>query len=229
MNITSGLGDANPTSILIIPLKVNEEIYGVVEIASFKSFLDHEIEFVEKIAESIASTISTVRVNAQTQNLLEESQQMTEEMRAQEEEMRQNMEELQATQEEMHRDSSATKNFIDAVNLSVASIEFNVKGDIQTANDSFLKMMEYSLEDIQGKHHSIFVGKEERSGAEYAKIWKDLAEGVNKKGKFTRYTKTGKKLVLESSFCAIKDNNGEVVKILNLAYNLTEHISEIPS
>ncbi|HEU5291535.1 MAG TPA: GAF domain-containing protein, partial [Cyclobacteriaceae bacterium] len=103
VHITSGLGGGNPNSLLVIPMKVNEKTYGVMELASFRQYEEHEIVLVEKFAESIASAVSSVKINESTRILLEKTQQQAEEMRSQEEEMRQNMEELSATQEEMLR------------------------------------------------------------------------------------------------------------------------------
>jgi methyl-accepting chemotaxis protein len=103
VKITSGLGLANPRNIFIVPLKVNEMIYGVLELASFKVLQDHERDFILKLSENLGAAISTVRINHKTKTLLAQTQQQAEEMRSQEEEMRQNMEELSATQEEMGR------------------------------------------------------------------------------------------------------------------------------
>ncbi|MBL7859294.1 MAG: GAF domain-containing protein [Cyclobacteriaceae bacterium] len=103
VRITSGLGDATPKSILMVPLKVDQQVYGMVELASFHEYQPHEISFVERLGETIASTLANVKGAQKNRHLIEQFQQQTEEMRAQEEEMRQNMEELTATQEEMSR------------------------------------------------------------------------------------------------------------------------------
>jgi PAS domain S-box-containing protein len=103
ITITSGLGETTPRSLLVIPLKVNERIEGVLELASLKEFQPFEIEFFEKLAEALAASIVTVRTAEKTKILLATSQEQSEEMRAQEEEMRQNMEEIEATQEQMQR------------------------------------------------------------------------------------------------------------------------------
>lgn len=103
VNITSGLGGTNPNSLLLMPLKANDTVYGVLELATFSAYKEFEMEWIERLAESIASTVASVRTNESTRLLLERTQQQAEEMKSQEEEMRQNMEELSATQEEMAR------------------------------------------------------------------------------------------------------------------------------
>ncbi len=103
LKITSGLGEDSPKCLFLIPLVYNNVIYGIIEIASFSIYQTFEIEFMERISESIAATISSVKANIQTSMLLEQSQQQAEEMASQEEEMRQNMEELRATQEQSIR------------------------------------------------------------------------------------------------------------------------------
>ncbi len=73
IEIESGVGSANPRSILIVPLKVEEDVLGVIEIASFNLFEPYEIEMIDKIADSIASSLANVSMNMQTESLLERS------------------------------------------------------------------------------------------------------------------------------------------------------------
>ena len=114
--ITSGLGAVTPGCLLITPLKLNDKIIGVLEMAALQEFKDFEIDFVKQIAKNIAATFITLKTNQRTEQLLKESQAITEQMQSQEEEMRQNMEELQATQEELSRNN-------DEIAIKTAALE----------------------------------------------------------------------------------------------------------
>ncbi|MDJ1468384.1 GAF domain-containing protein [Xanthocytophaga flava] len=103
MEITSGLGDATPGCLAIVPMKYNDMVEAIIELASFERFEDYQIRFLEKAGEFVASAILTVKTAEHTARLLQDSQEQAEMLKSQEEELRQNMEELAATQEEMYR------------------------------------------------------------------------------------------------------------------------------
>ena len=177
VNITSGLGDANPTSLLLVPLKNEEEVIGVIEIASFKEFEDYQIEFIEKIASTIASTILTVENNERTKFLLEQTNQQAEEMRSQEEEMRQNMEELIATQEESEKKSAEANGLFSALNTANYVVECTADGEIVFVSDSFLQFLDISAVIITGKKYENILLLDGAKSVEYEELWKRVNSG----------------------------------------------------
>jgi methyl-accepting chemotaxis protein len=222
MKITSGLGDAHPSCVLIVPLKLNDEVLGVVELGSFNVFESYEIEFVEKLGELMASTLSTAKVNARTRQLLTASQHQAEELRAQEEEMRQNMEELTATQEEMARKDVESSGQLMAINNSMATIEFNMQGYVTNANERFLLFTGYRLDEIRGKHHSMFLDSSYAASQDYEKFWKDLNRGIAQTGEFARVVKFGRKVWISASYTVVMNKHGEPLKVIKFAQDITD-------
>jgi transcriptional regulator with GAF, ATPase, and Fis domain len=106
ITITSGFGEATPTCLIIVPMKFNDEIEAMIELAGFHKWKDHEIEFLEKAGGFVASVINNVTTAQEMRNILAETQEQTERLRSQEEELRQNLEEMQATQEQLARNKN---------------------------------------------------------------------------------------------------------------------------
>lgn len=103
VTITSGLGYSTPRCILILPLIFNEEIHGVIELASFHILADYELGFIEKVSESISSALASVKVNTRTQRLLSQSEEITNNMKLQDEKKEKTLSELTQMQEDSQR------------------------------------------------------------------------------------------------------------------------------
>jgi methyl-accepting chemotaxis protein len=111
---------------------------------------------------------------------------------------------------------------IAAINKSNAVIEFGLDGTVLTANDNFLKTLGYSLDEIRGKHHSMFVDPAYVRSPEYRKFWEKLGRGEFDAGQYKRIAKGGKEIWIQASYNAILDRHGRPFKVVKFATDITE-------
>lgn len=110
---------------------------------------------------------------------------------------------------------------IAAIGRSQAVIEFNTDGTIIDANANFLRAMGYSIEEVRGKHHSMFVDVATRASADYAAFWDRLKKGEYQASQFKRLSRSGEEVWIEGSYNPILDTNGKVAKVVKFASDVT--------
>jgi len=116
------------------------------------------------------------------------------------------------------------QNQLAAISRVQAIIEFTLEGEIVTANENFCKTMGYSLDEIRGKHHSMFVDRAYAASSEYGEFWSELKSGRLQAREFTRVGRNGKKVVLNASYNPILDEHGKVVKVVKYATDVTDRV-----
>jgi methyl-accepting chemotaxis protein len=114
------------------------------------------------------------------------------------------------------------KGQLQAISKSLAVIEFNMDGTVISANDNFLSIMGYSLEEVVGKHHRIFTEPDYGVSAEYQAFWANLNEGKYNSGEYKRLTKDQKEIWIHASYNPIFDINGNLLKVVKYASDITE-------
>jgi methyl-accepting chemotaxis protein len=111
---------------------------------------------------------------------------------------------------------------MEAISRSQAVIEFNLDGTIITANENFLAALGYSLDEIQGQHHSMFVDRVEAAGPDYAEFWRTLNRGDFSARKYRRIAKGGREVWIQASYNPVLDAEGRPYKVIKLAVDITE-------
>jgi methyl-accepting chemotaxis protein len=117
--------------------------------------------------------------------------------------------------------NSDTGAIVEALGRSQAMIEFRMDGTIVAANENFLKALGYSLSEIEGKHHSMFMPADMRETAEYRQFWTALGRGEFQAGEFKRIAKGGKEIWIEASYNPVLDSSGKPVKVVKFASDIT--------
>ncbi|MFC2479822.1 MAG: GAF domain-containing protein, partial [Bacteroides sp.] len=211
--LTSGIGQAPPTELLLVPLKTDEELLGVLELASVRGFQPHEIEFVKMVSSSIASTLLTAQSNQRNADLLQQAQAQQVQMREQEEEMRQNLEEIQATQEEMERRTHEVEVLRSAVREGMLYGELNEAGVWLTANHKIEEIYrQMGREGIEGTQ---FVANTDWQSANGAKrletVWDDVRHGGHIEGEFTLHTQNSGDRVVRGILYPNRNEDGTLL------------------
>ncbi len=217
VKITSGLGEATPRNIVVAPLIFNETFCGVIELASFEILQPHQIEFLKKVSENIASEIASLKTVANTKQMLAESEVLTQELQSREEEMKQNLEELAATQEEMSRKQTELSGIINAIDATLATAELNMEGQIIKYNSILEEFLGYSGQSLTYKNYTLITGTENEEVT-----WSKIATGKIKSGDFKILSQTKTDVWLSITFTPITDVNGTTIKLLCMIQNITQ-------
>ena len=220
IKLTSGLGGAEPNYLLLVPLVINDNVLGVVELASFNEIPQYQIDFLQTLGENIASTISNVRITEQTNKLLSESKMRGEELSSQEEELRQNMEELQATQEEAVRREGEMRLAFDAINNTLGTIDIDLSGTIIDVNDMMLQLSRVEKVEFVGKRFIDLYVPNDEAKARFDEAWSRLMTGESAT---YEYTSNFKELEMSftHSFTPYINQLGEVERVFDLVVNTT--------
>ncbi len=150
--ITSGMGQASPKCLILVPLKSEVEVIGVIEMASLNEYSPFEIEFIEKVIENVASTLTMVRARENSNELLQKMKMQAEVLAEHEEELRQNMEEMQATQETM---TLRERELLDEIEAQKGSIR-SIKNEYHKELDR-IKAKQYEFELLKGVIDGSFI------------------------------------------------------------------------
>ena len=220
-HVASGIGHSKPNCILLVPLKMDQSVRGVIELATVKLLRPFEIEFVEAMSENIASTLMAVRNSERTATLLKQSQAQAETLQEQDSAMRENMQKLEQAQNDSMKKESEINGILNAIKQSTLVAELGLNGRFISINDQFILLLESQQDQVVGKLYSDFA-MVDRSSDEYKTFWNKLKEGQSISNTEMYKLYSGAEVWLKQTFTPITNNQGRVQKILNIAEDITE-------
>ncbi len=219
--ISTALGQGIPKSIVVLPLIFNDDVIGVIELASFEVLTSLQLEFLEKITENISANLAMWRASQQTAKLLKESQEQTILQQKQQKELEAHLKELEKLRDQSEKREIELNSMIKAVDTTALLVEYDVNGMILSANSRFLETLERNESELIGKHHRDITSMDILS-KEYRDFWNDLLDGRTKRF-IESYNIKDKTIWLSQNYVPIVDKDDNVFKILNIAIDVTEN------
>lgn len=218
IRVSSGLGDAVPHQLVLMPLVHDDELMGAIEIGSFKAVEPHHLEFIQSVSKSVAAEIAAVKEWEKTELLLRASEDLTLRLQMHEEELSQQMEELVSTQDQMTRKQAELESYMSAINNTIATVEFDLYGNFITANDIFLRVTGYHEEELTGRNYQTLMNND----AAVQLMWDSLKQGQFFSGEFKITGRSGKVLWLNGTFNPISTGGHKPDKVMMFAQFTTQ-------
>ncbi len=210
--ITSGLGENKPRCLLLVPLVFEDEVHGVIEIASIKLIEDYQISFFDSVAERIASSISNIKKNINTAELLEKFRTQSDELAFRENEIQKSLAGIKESRAEIGKLQYETESILDALSETCIVTRYDINAVVQDLRDKTLDVTGYKRSDIVGHSLREILALTKNDMENFDKFWDEIIKGKKKSRKFTR----GEQLYRET-FTLINNAEGQPYKVISVA------------
>ncbi len=226
--IQSGLGDVQPGYLVFMPIKLDDQILGIIEISSFLPLESYKLNYIEKATESVASVISIVQANERVKKAMDESHMQAEEIKATDEELKQNLEELTATQEELVRKNEAFK--IEKAMFDTLMNFMQDRVTFKDVNSNYLRINKIKSDALKLKNPEDAIGKSDTDffGKEHFDMARKEEMKILESGKKIPHVQEqiryddGTVQWYDTSRLPFKDVDGKLTGLLVISRNITE-------
>lgn len=214
IKIGTGLGNAKPKTLLIVPIQTTEEMLGILELATFNQIQTYQVEFIENIANSIAITMANIQANIRTNKLLEQARNNEEMLAQKEKTLESTIAEMKIVENEAVKHQSELLSYINALYASSMVAEYDLNAKITHINDLFLNLLGLKYEEMVGRTHGEFELNTNQS--DHEKMWQKLRDGETINTEQTIQIRDNI-LVLKETYTPMLDIDGKPYKVLNIA------------
>ncbi|MCQ2251087.1 MAG: GAF domain-containing protein [Bacteroidales bacterium] len=218
VKVFSGLGKSKPRMLAVLPMLYDGELVAIVEIAFISKLKPHEMEFLQVISSTIASSLVTARINEQTEQLMQQFRTQADTLAHNEKQMSENISKLKEEQQKSMDREVEMKGLIEAINNSILSLEFSPSGVVLSANERFLKTMHYDMAEVQGVNISDL---NRNAAKEHTEMLAQVLQGKYYEKEVMRCTKTREERWFLASYTPYYDLEGNIAKIRVFATDIT--------
>ncbi len=220
-----GLGETKPQSALILPLVLNDQVQGVIELLFLKELEDYELEYFDRTTIVVAQAIKSIKINLETERLLQQTLNQAQELEKTRKLLQEHIKELEQREKALKDSQAQMQGILDAVNHTLLTVEYLTDGTFLSANELFYKKMEYSPVDL--KDTNVLEIVPENSKKELREIIKKVSKGEHISKIVQRQTKYGEKLWLYATYTPYRDPEGKITRVLFFGFDITDTYNQI--